>query len=402
VTNTLLLDLDNTLLGNDINVFIPEYMAAISRHFSPLVEPQQFLRAMQRGTQAMVANRQPDCTLQEAFEAGFFGSLKIDANEFYRLADEFYTEVFPGLRRLTQPIPGAVQMVEAALKRGDRLAVTTNPLFPRTAILQRLEWAGLPVERYPFAMVTSFEKFHFAKPDPAFYAETLGYLGWPSGPVVVTGDDPVRDVGGGKQLGLATYWIAPEEVVMPGGDPAPTGRGLLPNLTPWLEAIDPAALEPDFSSISAMLAILRATPAVLDSLCRDLPGGMWLAPPRPGEWSLTEIACHLRDVEGEVNLQRLQKLLETANPFLSGQDTDAWAETRNYRRQDGRRALAEFTSYRGEVLKTLEALEPDGWQRPARHAIFGPTRLIELVEIMAAHDRLHIQQVQSVLEAISE
>lgn len=395
---TLLLDLDDTLLSNDINVFLPEYMSAFARFVSDMVDPQAFVQAMVRGTRAMTVNRQPDCTLQEAFEASFFTDLQVDPEAFYQLANRFYEEAFPDLRRLTQPVPGAVEMITTAIERGYRLAVTTNPLFPRPAVLQRMEWAGLPAEHYPFEVIGSFEKFHYAKPDPAYYAEALAYLGWPEGPVVVVGDDPVRDVAAGDGLGLPTYWIAPGEGSLPDGSPQPSARGGLDGLMGWLDTASTQALTPDLKRTSALLAILRSTPAALDSLYRDLPAAQWKFRPKPGEWSLTEIACHLRDVESEVNLPRVRMLLETGNPFLAGQDTDPWAEERDYIHQDGRLALGNFIRRRMELVAALEALTPESWQLRARHAIFGPTRLIELVSIMTAHDRLHVQQVRAVLQ----
>jgi hypothetical protein len=133
-------------------------------------------------------------------------------------------------------------------------------------------------------------------------------------------------------------------------------------------------------------------------LTSSLPLQKWQDQPRPGEWSLTEIACHLRDVEREVNLPRLRKVLEENNPFLAGEVTDRWVEERKYSRQDGRAALAEFTAARKETLDLLNTLQAE-WSRPARHAIFGPTTLQELVGFVAEHDRAHIQQVWKTIQA---
>lgn len=394
---TLLLDLDDTLLGNDINTFLPEYMGSFARFVSGLVNPADFLHAMRLGTEAMIANRQPDCTLQKAFEGAFFSRLKVDPVEFYQYADRFYQEIFPNLRRLTDAWSGAVELVDKAIDRRDRLAVTTNPLFPRVANLQRLSWAGLAADSRVFEVIGSFEKFHFAKPDPAFYAEALAYMGWPAGPVIVVGDDLERDVRAGSRLGLKTYWLNTTGAVLTNGAVPPSAQGDHAGVYRWIDTAAAENLEPDYSTPDACLAVLRSTPAALDTLTRDLPAQVWKLAPGAGEWSLTEIACHLRDVEAEVSLVRLQKLLETHNPFLAGQDTDRWAEERDYTRTDGRGAMREFFQSRMEVVRILEGLSADDWQRPARHAIFGPTRLIELVGIMAAHDRLHIRQVMSVL-----
>jgi hypothetical protein len=98
-----------------------------------------------------------------------------------------------------------------------------------------------------------------------------------------------------------------------------------------------------------------------------------------------------------VNLPRLQRVIRENNPFISGQDTDPWAEQRQYICQDGRKALRDFTDARIATLEMLSALGAEDWQRPARHTIFGPTDLNEIVSIIAAHDRLHLRQVRASL-----
>jgi hypothetical protein len=94
-------------------------------------------------------------------------------------------------------------------------------------------------------------------------------------------------------------------------------------------------------------------------------------------------------------------VMESDNPFIPGQDTDPWAEERRYRQQDGKQAYHQFLAARLNILHILESLEPEGWQKPVRHAIFGPTRLSELVNIITAHDRLHLQQVYRLFEQLS-
>jgi hypothetical protein len=48
----------------------------------------------------------------------------------------------------------------------------------------------------------------------------------------------------------------------------------------------------------------------------------------------------------------------------------------------------------------LEDLPQEGWNLHARHAIFGPTNLKELVNIIAGHDILHVQQVYKAIHPI--
>jgi len=169
---------------------------------------------------------------------------------------------------------------------------------------------------------------------------------------------------------------------------------------PWVDTTTLAELSPDFSQPESMAKTLRATPAALHSLTTDLLPSHWTYQLDEGEWSLTEILCHLRDVDHEVNLPRLKKVLRESNPFLAGMDTDPWAAERQYKHQDGKAALHNFTQYRLEILSILDHLSPGDWDRPARHAIFGPTQIRELVSILAGHDRLHLSQISNTLDLI--
>ena len=155
----------------------------------------------------MVENPSPDYTLEEKFDAAFYPPLGLVRHEVQGIIDAFYAEDFPKLQGITQFRPEAVRVVEELLERGDMTAVATNPLFPRTAILQRLNWAGLPVDEVPFALVPSYETFHFAKPNPAYFAEFLAQLGWPKIPIVMVGNDVESDIGAARQLGLPVFWI---------------------------------------------------------------------------------------------------------------------------------------------------------------------------------------------------
>ncbi|MGB9641468.1 MAG: DinB family protein, partial [Anaerolineales bacterium] len=147
------------------------------------------------------------------------------------------------------------------------------------------------------------------------------------------------------------------------------------------------------STPESILAVLKATPAALPYLCNQLDPNDWNTRFQTGEWCQAEILCHLRDVEMEVNLPRIQKSLQEDNPFIPGIETDQWAEQRNYCLQSGQGALGTFIQSRLSLLAQLEALHPEDWLRQIRHAIFGPTTLLELVGFIAAHDRIHIHQI---------
>ena len=392
----LLFDLDDTLLGNEMNNFIPAYLQALAKRMAQVANPEILIKTLMTATREMVENRSPDQTLEEKFDTAFYPPLGLVRQEVQGIIDAFYAEDFPKLRGLTQFRPEAVNVVQQLLERGDQAAVATNPLFPRTAILQRLGWAGLPIDRVPFALVPSYETFHFAKPNPAYFAEFLAQLGWPKIPVVMVGNDVDSDIGAARQLGLPVFWMNSDGASTWNGQGAVPPHGELSDLIPWMDASLSEPLPTNFTTPNALLAVLRSTPAALATLCSHQSPDLGKRP-SANEWSPSEVLCHLRDVDAEVNLPRLHKVINERNPFLPGQDTDPWAEARQYCKQDGLQALEDFIQARLQVLSLLEDLPQESWELRARHAIFGPTNLRELVNIITGHDILHVQQIYRVL-----
>ena len=123
----------------------------------------------------------------------------------------------------------------------------------------------------------------------------------------------------------------------------------------------------------------------------------WSWRPSPEEWSLAEVACHLRDVEREVHQARFEALLTGEGAFLAGVDADEWAIPRNYRAQDGRAAAAEFAAERADTIARLTPLPIEIWDRQGQHTFFGPTSLHELVYLTVQHDRVHGAQVKELV-----
>jgi FMN phosphatase YigB (HAD superfamily) len=396
VTLTLLFDLDDTLLGNNMDTFLPAYLQALSAYMSSYANPRRLVKTLMEASDQMVSNLHPDRTLEEVFDAAFYPPLGIDKEQVRGILDDFYAKEFPKLRSLTQFRPKAVELVETALSRGYRVAIATNPLFPSTAVTQRLSWAGLPPDKYPLALIPSFSTIHFSKPNPAYFAELMAKLAWPEGPAVMVGDDINLDITPARQAGLATYWVAANGS-LPGNETIPNGHGALTKFLPWLDSTNPDSLLPDFRSISAIIATLRSTPAFLHSICASLTTEAIVHRPVAGEWSVLEILCHLADMDTEVNLPRLRKVQQEVNPFVAGMDTDTWADSRQYNQRDGRQSLQNFVTARLELIAFLESLSPEDWQRQARHAVFGPTCLQEMAIFAAGHDRLHVRQIHQTI-----
>ena len=392
---TLLFDLDDTLLDTNLEVFVPAYFQALVSHVSDRVSEDVMLRALIHGMSLMNDSEDPTRTLQEVFEADFYPMLGIPREELLDVFENFYEEVFPKLAEHTTARPDAAPLIEWALSCGFRVAIATDPFFPRKATYHRIRWAGLDSEK--LELISTFEHFHFSKTHSAYYAEMLGRLGWPDGPILIVGNDVQRDLLPAHRLGLKTYWIDGEAASSPGFE---AGRGKLSDLRPWLESINLSMLEPSYKSREAILGILLSTPAVLRSLGSSLTREEWRHEPGRNDWALNEIVCHLRDTEIEIHQLQLDLMLKQQGAFIPRPDTSVWANEREYLNVDGPLALADFASARLTNLAKLMNSNGEIWARKARHAIFGPTNFLEVTNFIADHDRMHIQQAWKTLQSL--
>jgi len=390
---TLLFDLDDTLLDTHLETFVPAYFQALTQHLEHRVLPTTTLRALMLGTSAITESADPRRTLQEVFEEIFYTSLSIPKSELIDEFESFYDDVFPELSVHTRQRPDAAPLIEWALGCGHRVAIATDPLFPRKATYHRLRWAGLDPAQ--FEVVSTFEDFHFSKTHPAYYAEVLGRLGWPDSSILMIGNDAQRDLIPAQRLGLKTYFVDGEEGSNPGFE---MQRGSLGEVRPWLESIDFSALEPSYSSREAIIGIMKSTPAILDSFSMSLSEEQWRHEPAQNDWAMNEIVCHLRDTELEIHQLQLKLMLEKPDAFIPRPDTSVWANEREYLNVDGRIAWNEFAAARVNNLEILKAADKEMWSRRARHAIFGPTNFLEVVGFMADHDRMHIHQAWKTLK----
>jgi FMN phosphatase YigB (HAD superfamily) len=400
---TLLFDLDDTLLNTNMDAFIPEYFQALSTHLINFVSPDVMLRALLQSTALMNASIDITRTLQEVFEADFYLKLGVAKEVLSDAIEDFYDNVFPAIGKYTTQRPEAVPLIKWAFSQGYRVAIATDPLFPRKATYHRLRWAGFEPEQ--FELVSTFENFHFTKSYSTYYAEVMGQLGWPDGPVLMVGNDVQRDLIPANGLGLKTYFIDGEAGSSLGPfdaaqDKFAGGRGQLGDLRPWLESIDLSTLEPSYKSREAIMGIMASTPAVLQSLSSSLSESDWRCEPEKDAWAMNELVCHLRDTEREIHQLQLDLILDRKDAFIPRPDTTVWASERDYLNVDGPLALAEFASARLAVLDKLRKLEDEIWSRRARHAIFGPTNFLEVMGFAANHDQMHIQQAWKTIKSL--
>jgi len=229
----ILFDLDDTLLDNSMDTFVLAYLQALTQYVAHLFPPERLLSELLRAMRAMEANDGSGPTNEEAFAAVFFPALGYEPAALRPIFDQFYAEEFPKLRGLTQRRPEARPLVAWAFEHGLQVAIATSPLFPRSPIEQRLEWAGVPVNEFEYALVTTYEDMHATKAHPAYYREILARLGREPEECLMVGDDWKRDIVLAVAVGIPAYWVVEPGAVQPEDVPL-AGRGTLADLWEWI------------------------------------------------------------------------------------------------------------------------------------------------------------------------
>lgn len=393
MTLTILFDLDDTLLNNDLNNFQKHYLQALADTLKQYAAPEEVIRQVMIATQKMANKSAIAGTMEEIFDSSFYPALGVSKKTVEHQIARFYRDVFPTLQRLTSPKKEMVEIVQKAFSAGWKVIVATQPVFPKTAIDQRLAWAQLPVESTPFSFVTTYEDLHFCKPNPAYLVEALMQIGWPEQPVVMVGNTYEDDIFPAVSLGLPAFLLVKDIRDIPASLPSLVSAGTSEDLWKWLENQSESESRVLPLTPISLLARLKAVPAALKTLTQKYSDPDWQQRPDEKSWNTVEIICHLRDIDHEVNLPRFQQVLEEHQPFITGVVTDGWVEERKYHLEDGFSALNGFVRSRQKLLDLLEPLSIADWQREARHTIFGPTTLAELVSFICTHDRSHVQQI---------
>jgi FMN phosphatase YigB (HAD superfamily) len=223
-------DLDGTLLDSNMETFLSPYLKLISARIAHVMPPQQFVAELLRATEMMLTN-DGRVTNEELFAAAFYPAIGRSRAEMEPIFEAFYAEDFPVLQQYTKRKPEARPVVQRVFDLGYDVAVTTNPLFPATAVMQRLAWAG--VDDFPYRLVTSYENSRYCKPNPRYFEDVAGRLGHPTGACLVVGDEDMDMAG--ALAGCPTFLVQSASTQLNSAAPEPTYRGTLEDVLALLE-----------------------------------------------------------------------------------------------------------------------------------------------------------------------
>lgn len=234
----ILFDLDDTLLDNKPEQFLPPYFQALSAYVADLVPPARLVAALQQATGVMLTEHDRHRTNADVFWEAFTPLIGIPRATIEPITIQFYEERFNDLARFTAARPAARPVVQTAFDHGLRVVIATNPLFPRRAVEHRLAWANVPVTEFPYDLVTTYENMHTTKPQPAYYNEIAACLQLAPAECLMVGDDPLRDVAPAQAAGMPVFWV--HDGSTPGSPPGqpPTYTGDLDDVRRVLDQLN--------------------------------------------------------------------------------------------------------------------------------------------------------------------
>ncbi len=204
----ILFDLDNTLLTNSMDRFLPAYLELISAHAADHIEPAALIRDLLAATAIMEKNAGPAVSNKEAFWGEFSRLTDLDPTEMIPFFHRFYRTCFNDIQVHTERRPAARPLMEWTFRQGYAVVIATNPLFPLVAVEQRLAWAGISIEDFDYDRITTYENSHYSKPHLGYYREILAEVDCAPAQALMVGDDWERDIVPARRLGMRAYWVS--------------------------------------------------------------------------------------------------------------------------------------------------------------------------------------------------
>jgi FMN phosphatase YigB (HAD superfamily) len=203
----VLLDMDNTLLVNPDMTFAKAFLELFDQHINPLLEVEQASQAFRQAIQRMSQNRdggENNIILILRTLCEFYAR---DTKTVQAAWESFYIEKYPLLHEYISPVAGASDLIHKLVDDGYIVVIATNPIYPETAIKQRMEWANLPTDESLYALITHAENMHSAKPNPAYFAEILTHIDIEPHEALMVGDSLKSDIIPAQTIGIHTYQV---------------------------------------------------------------------------------------------------------------------------------------------------------------------------------------------------
>lgn len=231
----VLFDLDGTLLPMDQDTFIKAYLGGMAKKLAPHgYDPEVLVKAVYAGMKAMTTNDGSN-TNEVAFWNAFTSILGEKVREDMPIFDDFYRNEFQDVKNICGFLPEAAPTVRKLKEMGYRVALATTPMFPSIATESRIRWAGMEPE--DFEIFTTYEHYHFCKPNLNYYKELIEKMGLQPEECLMVGNDVGEDMVT-EELGMKVFLLPADLINKVGKDISQYPQGDLTDLVKYIEGLD--------------------------------------------------------------------------------------------------------------------------------------------------------------------
>jgi FMN phosphatase YigB (HAD superfamily) len=234
--DTILFDLDGTLLPLSQDDFIAPYFKGLSNVFVRLgLDPDTATKAVWAGTKAMVLNDGAMLNSQRFWNT-FAKTMELDIKrlaEIETATDDFYVGAFEAIvEGIIKPTQTPSRMIRSLRKReAFDVVLATNPLFPICAVESRLRCLGLTTG--DFNLVTHYGNSTYCKPNLGYYREIFDKLDKSPQQCLMVGNNTVEDLCV-SELGTETFLVTDFIENSDNTDYEPTYKGTLVELESFI------------------------------------------------------------------------------------------------------------------------------------------------------------------------
>ena len=118
-----------------------------------------------------------------------------------------------------------------------------------------------------------------------------------------------------------------------------------------------------------------------------------------GSWSPRQILIHLIDTEFAYGF-RYRYIMAEKDPVVTPYEQDDWVNTFHYGNLDANQLVRAFTPLRRANLELLQNVDPELFDKQAKHPQYGMITVGMMIPHLAAHDLSHLQQIRDRLPVL--
>lgn len=171
--------------------------------------------------------------------------------------------------------------------------------------------------------------------------------------------------------------------------------GLVPDDKDWTWVLERRCPECGFDA--AAMPLDQASALLADAAAQLQVALTWPEArrrPTPTTWSPLEYGCHVRDTFA-IFRDRIALVIEQDNPTFTNWDQDATAVEQRYDLQDPAIVGTELQSALDTLVRELDAIPADAWDRPALRSNGSRFTVATLVRYLVHDPVHHVHDVQS-------